>query len=179
MEKTFECAHCNFSTTVKANFIRHNGTSKHLKCMKLQNPTIIQETQKSNPNSKYLEELEKRILELENENKLLKTELQFKTIEIESKNEVIKSKDDFINYMKNIYVPSLSKKDKIEDKKDKEKIKIDKEKIKIDNEKTEIEYLEHELNALKKLEDKVDYLTSYSTKYAQKWKNEKLLELLC
>ena len=30
MSKTFRCECCDFTTTVKANFVRHNSTAKHL-----------------------------------------------------------------------------------------------------------------------------------------------------
>jgi len=159
MSKTFRCECCDFTTTVKANFVRHNSTAKHLtnleNCDKPE--TIVENKIENKPDDKgkkmakvkfvvqqdsaLVEQLRQQILELQNENMMLKHELIIKSTELQGKVEVIQAKDEFIAYMKNL--PIKADYDSSSDEEEEKTKKIKNKNIK-DKEEEKIKYKEEE-----------------------------------
>jgi hypothetical protein len=161
MSKTFRCECCDFTTTVKANFVRHNSTAKHLTNLEGCNkPETIVENKIENKSddkgkkmsrvkfvvqqdSALVEQLRQEILGLQNENMMLKHELALKSTELQGKVEVIQAKDEFIAYMKNLPIKADYDSSSDEEEEEKKPKKIKDKKIK-DKEEEKIKDKEEE-----------------------------------
>ena len=170
----YECKTCNFETSIKTHFGRHMQTKKHIELCGNVAPEVqiahnnIAELEKDNE----IEELKKRILELENQLKI--------------KDAVIECKDQTIEILKNLHSQPVVQPAPVALKKKKTEVVESED----EEEKTKSKSIEKDAKDIELLQSKLKYMSNseglellqkggkYSL-HVKSWMANEMTKLLC